>query len=230
MHSDDPEEVGLYFIKRVDDLVRHHQDLLMNVQGKLRQASLETILAEQMAMSIGIYWEAFVHDLIIAYVADEPSACVRNYGAQMKQSIGERFPGAVGWLDFDLPFWLTPYQVERVLNPKGRNVTASSASGLRDLANKHLIARHAKRFALGAEDAEFVDFLVRLRNYLGHRSRESRNLLVRAIKNFSATGANRHLKGPTNNLGVYLKGKSAGMDRISAIAARTKNVATLISP
>jgi hypothetical protein len=109
-------------------------------------------------------------------------------------------------------------------------VTASSAGALRDLANRHLIARHAKRFALGSEDAEFVDFLVRLRNYLGHRSRESRNLLVQAINNFSAVGENRHLKGPTSNLGVYLKGKSAGIDRISSIAARTKNIATLISP
>ena len=115
-----PNEVGNKFIRRVDSLVRDYKSLLHNVDPQLRQASLETLLAEQAVMSLGIYWEAFLHELIVAYIVQSPTTCIEEYKKRMLQSLTSSFPGGAKWMALTPPSGLNRAEVEMLLDPKGR--------------------------------------------------------------------------------------------------------------
>jgi hypothetical protein len=205
MPSQSPKTVARRFQKRVTDVLRDTDELLLAVHAKHRQASLETMIAEQSVMLTTVLWETFISDLVISYVLTNPRPCFDNYEGRFRQSLVEKFAGISRWVSLDFPAIVNPAQAEKLLDPKGWNVTAGSAQKLSDLANRHLTAANARKFSLQADDRDFVDYLVSLRNYLSHRSPGSRTMFLNSVAALAAGGANGALKGQVQNVGTYLK-------------------------
>lgn len=200
------------FQRRIGETQNHYSELLLAVTGKKRQAALETMLAEQCAMTLAVSWEAFIHDLLIAYVAMSPATFKKDLETRLRQSIEDKYGDAIRWIKFRLPKAPTKSQLMGVVDPKGWNVTANSAEELSKRANQLLPAADAKKFSLDADDGPFVDYLISLRNYLGHRSKASRAEVTRMIKDMQGSAQNSLLAGNVTTVGAYLKTRIAGTD------------------
>ena len=170
-------------------------------------------------------WETFIDDLLIAHVMQDPQSCLENFEDRFRQSIGEKFGGASRWVSLQFPLVLSQAQAEKLLDPKGWNLGAGSAQGLSDLANRHLSAATARRFSLEADDRDFVDYLVGLRNYLSHRSAGSRIKFLDSVGALKVGGLNDRLTGQVMNLGTYLKQRiPSGGTRVNIIGERAVEI------
>jgi hypothetical protein len=213
------------FHTRIRQALDYHQELRLAVHNKTKQASLETMLAEQCALSMGVLWEAFVHDLLLTYVMVNPSVCMKDLEKRLKQSLEAKVGPASKWVKFGFPRVLTKAQLAGIVDPKGWNITAGSAEDLAKLANQLLTASDAKKFSLGAEDGAFVNFLIGLRNYLSHRSTASRAIVAKGIAALHGSVPNSPLVGPVKSIGAYLKQAVPGHStRASFIGARLIDV------
>jgi hypothetical protein len=181
------------FQKRINQTLGYYSELLIAVSGKQRQRALETMLAEQCAMSLAVSWEAFIHDLLIAYVMMNPTTFRNDLEDRVTTSIGDKYGGAVRWIKFSLPRAPNKPQLIGMIDPKGWNITANSAQELAKRANQLLSAAEAKKFSLDAEDSAFLDYLISIRNYIGHRSKASRIEVTGAIKTMAGTTRNSPL-------------------------------------
>lgn len=223
--SDLAREVVRKFQNRLATAQTGTDELLLAVYGKRRQASLESMLASHMALDITVLWEGFVSDILVAYVASDPSAFMRDLRNRMEQSIQEKFGAeALKSVALSLPSTVTVAKASAWIDPKDFNFTVKSAEDLTKRANGMLSAPAAKKFTLEPDDAATVDFSLALRNYLAHRSPASRSKLVAEIGGLG--GANADLKAPMHEIGAYLKARTAaGTPRVFTVASRLLTVA-----
>ena len=224
-----PAEVSRIFDCRINSLLRDYSELLLAVHQKKRQASLETMLSEQTVMALAVYWESFLHDLMIAHIVRRPKSCLKGYEDRIHKSVADKFPGASRWVAVGFPDAPTLVQVERLLDPKGWNIVASSAEQLRELANRFLDAADARKFSLNADDAAFFDYLIAMRNYLGHRSDGGRKTLLHAVSAITQNSGNADLYGPAQQVGTYLKQRTQSGTRVNSIGARVLAIAASLS-
>jgi hypothetical protein len=227
MPTASPKQVAERFQRRVADVMRDMDELLLAVHSKHREASLTTMIAEQSVLITAILWETFVNDLLISYVLEDPRACLANLEARFRQSLSDKFAMMSRWVDLNFPPELTQVQVEKMLDPKGWNLTAGSAEKLAEQANRLLSGAKARKFSLEAEDRDFINYLVALRNYLSHRSAGSRLQLTGTVTAMKGGGPNDQLRAPLGNVSTYLKQMPApNLRRVNVIAQRASEIAT----
>jgi hypothetical protein len=121
-----PNQVATRFARRIGDLTRDFDELKLAVYGKKRQASLETMLAEQAMMSIAVLWEAFINDLMTAYVMERPMSLLQDFDTRLSQSIEDKFPGVAKWVLWSFPNTISRSQAEKLLDPKGWNIALNA--------------------------------------------------------------------------------------------------------
>jgi hypothetical protein len=226
-----PRSVRIAFQERVHDLLRDYGELLLAVHGKTRKASLEGMLSEQATMSLGVFWEAFIHEVFVAYATQNSGNCVRDYRNRLEKNLKDKFSIPSTWIRIRIPARPSAAQIEKMLDPKGWNLDATSAIELRNKANQHLQSADARHFSLSGDDAIFIDFLVAVRNHLAHRSTSSRGRLTVAAKQMTPTGTNAALAAPIKNLGAYLKASTTNADRrVHAVGHRLITIASTLVP
>ncbi len=213
------------FTERLDVAIGYHDELLLAVHGKRRQAGLETTLAEQFVFNAAVLWEVFLNELLLSYLVMSPEHFTSGLKTRLSASIKDRFGmEAARRTRIDLPNRITSRQASALADPKNYNITVGSAAQLATRANDLLVAAHARPFTLSAENAQLFDLVLAIRNYLGHRSDASRAELKRAVAGLN--GVNAGLNAPAANVGTYLKTRNAaGEPRSITIGRRLIDVA-----
>ena len=213
----------------VTSSLKNHDELVLALFGKKRQASLETVLVEQFVLSTTVTWESFLNDLFVAYIEMKPKICLDSLEKRIEDSIKTKFGKTVARLiKFNRPTELTPSKIAALVDPDGRNLSLSSASKIASRANEMLASEFARRFALDEADGAFVDFSVALRNYLGHESKKARTSLSEAHVRLSDQ-KNEAFLAPISNLGKFLKEKdAAGYSRAKRHALRLVEIASVL--
>lgn len=208
------------FDERASRALHNHQELVMAVHNKRNQSALESLLAEQLVMSMAVAWEAFITDLLVTYVSMNPDPSIVALKTKILRSTSERFgPDAAKAVRFSFPKSITKARAAGLTDPKGWNISVNSAESLSKRANELLAAQHAKKFSLNADDSQLFDLTICIRNYLGHRSTSSRKTLKSAIA--AITGdANSFLVGRFNDAGTYLKKKDSSGDTRAVFLVR----------
>ncbi len=206
-----PAQVLVKFQQQVTAALANYDGLLAAVAGLPRRLTTERLLAEQCVLAIAVRWEAFIHDLIIAYVEDRPDNCIAFHKRKVTQSISDKHKGFAAWVTVNVPHPLTRVQIEEMLDPEGRNVSAESASTLAKKANDLLAAAHAKKFSLTATDGRFLDLLIALRNYMSHRSSGSMRVLRRRLSELATADPASHMIGTLGTVAIYLNAHPPGL-------------------
>ncbi|HVW82528.1 MAG TPA: hypothetical protein VHC68_01105 [Candidatus Paceibacterota bacterium] len=192
------------FTSRLTKVGGYYGELILAVNLKRHQAALETMLAEQFVFNIVVFWEVFLNELLLTYLVASPKRFLSNLKDRMGQSVKERYGGgAAQMLKFNSPRSISLAKAAALADPKDFNLTAESADQLTKRANDLLEAKFAKPFTLDPDDAQFLDYLVCLRNFLAHRSTSSRNKLRIAVS--ALQNSNNDLNGSISNIGTYLK-------------------------
>lgn len=223
------KDVVRKFAKRLETGIGYHEELLIAVHLKTHQASLETILAEQFVLNTAVLWEVFLSDILLAYLVMSPKRYMKAFKTRMLQSVKDKFGAdAARYTKVDLPARPSATLAASFADPKSFNISVNSAETLTRRANDMLAAQHARRFTLATPDAEFVDFLVAMRNFLGHRSESARQRLRETVS--PLTAQNARLNSSVANVGAYLKTRdNAGEQRAVYIAKRVLAVAELFA-
>jgi hypothetical protein len=218
------------FIKQVESLLSHYNELKLAIHNKKNEASLQNELVVQLSLSISVQWESFIHDLIVAYVLSDSTRALESLEERVRQSIQGKFGAVtVKCFKFCKPTGLNREKIQELYDPKGWNITAQNASDLAKRANELLVGRYAKRFALDAGNAEFYDYVVALRNYLSHRSAGARATLKKTIDGLSEA-KNLPLRTNIGKTDFYLKSPATPeqISRVEYIATRLKEIASLL--
>ena len=217
-------------LKRFEDAVAaslsNHAELVLALFGKRRQASLETVLVQQLVLSTTVTWESFLSDLFVAYIEMKPTKCMESLARRIEQSVSDKFGRAAARLTtFQPPGDPNASTIAALIDPAGWHLSLSTASKLASQANLMLAAKFAKRFSLDQEDGTFIEFSVAMRNYLGHRSTKSREDLRVTHARLTA-GKNGDFVAPISNLGSFLKARNAqGHSRARLHALRLLSIA-----
>ncbi|HVA66408.1 MAG TPA: hypothetical protein VNK24_05735 [Elusimicrobiota bacterium] len=221
-----PQSVVKRFVYSIGTAVSHHTELVHAAQSRPRHAALKGMLAEQFAMRVIVQWEAFIHDLIIAYIARDPSKCLSNSGIKIRKSVTDRFGAvAAGRTTFSEALPLDRVGAQGLIDPRGKNVKATSADLLASVANENLSAQQARKFSLNAVDGQFVDFTTALRNYIAHRSARSWKELVQ-VKKALTGAANLPFGGSMSPIGAYLRSPNHDLhSRAICLAKRLADIA-----
>ena len=222
-----PSKTVDLFQGRVSGVLDYYEELLVAVRGKVRESALKSMLAEQTVMSMAVLWEGFTNDILLVHAAADSDTYFNGLKVRIRQSLlGGKFAGAVTSIKFSFPIDPTKERMSKIIDPSGWNITASDSDALAKRANELLAANRAKRFSLDIEDRAFIDYLVRLRNYLSHRSQKSRAELLTSISAMQGQQPNADLVGAiTNKVGAYLKlPGSGGQTRAAIIGARLVKV------
>ncbi len=172
-----PSAVLANFQKQVTSTLASYDGLIAAVAGRPRRIPMGRMVSEQCVLNVAVRWEAFIHDLIIAYIENSPSTCVNFHKQKVLQSVEDKHQGFSAWITVTPPSPFTRPLIEAMLDPKGRNVSVDSAATLAKKANNLLAAVHAKKFSLSAIDGAYLNFSIAMRNYLSHRSRGSKTIL-----------------------------------------------------
>lgn len=213
------KDVVCRFQARLNEAIDHHAELLHAVHNHKRQASLESLLAEQFAFTTTVLWEVFLSDVLMAHVAEDPRTFLADLKIRLNESVKGKFgPAAARYVALTPPATIRPHKVSEWLDPKEWNISVPSAAKLAVRANQLLPAPAAKRFTLSAEDSALFDFTIALRNYLAHRSEGSRNTLKAALRELS--GANAPLNAKAHTVSVYLKTRVSNGDMRTVLIAR----------
>jgi hypothetical protein len=222
-------EVVRKFDSALTTSIAAHREVLLAIDQKIRQASLESMLSEQFALSASVHWEVFLSDLLLAYVSEDPSTFLGGLERRIDQSIREKFGKAVRRsVEIRMPKTLRVAQTAAWVDPKDFNVTFASAEILTRRANDLISGQYAKRFSLDVDDIAFVDFVVALRNFLAHRSNAARSTLKTVVRGLS--GPNAALAGSVHSIGTYLKNRAGtGDSRAILMASRMKAIATKLA-
>lgn len=109
-----PTEVTDRFESRIRNALRDFQELQLAVHQKRRQASLENRIAEQSVMAMTVYWETYINDLLISYVAITPRSYLQQVAVSMRQSLATKFKHSAKWAKFNIPDSISEAQVEKL--------------------------------------------------------------------------------------------------------------------
>ena len=81
----DSEVTG--FIGKVDSLISHHRELKIAIHNKRNEASLQSELAIQLALSLSVLWESFIHDILVAYILTDSARALCSLEERVRQSV-----------------------------------------------------------------------------------------------------------------------------------------------
>jgi hypothetical protein len=202
-----PAQTVAIFQKRIATTLALYDELILAVDQKKKQKSLETMLAEQCVLGLAVLWEAFIHDLIVSYIEQNPESCIRFHSDRVTQSVESKSKLFAKWVTVEAPDVLSRVQIELLVDPDGWNITADSAETLAKRANQFLDGAHAIKFSLADVDRAFVDFLIATRNYLSHRSAGALTIMKKRVKEMDAASL---LNGNVTTVGAFLKAKPPG--------------------
>jgi hypothetical protein len=202
-----PPQIVSNFQEQVKKTLVLYDELVLAVYQKKKQKSLETMLAEQCTLSLAVLWEAFIHDLIVSYIEESPTSCIRFHKDRVTSSIESKSKLFSKWVTIEVPEILSRVQIEQLVDPNGWNITADSAETLAAKANQFLVAPHAKKFSLTEKDRRFIDLVIAIRNYLSHRSAGALTILKRRLVEIERADPTSLLNGTVTTVGAYLKAK-----------------------
>lgn len=214
------------FKKRLDALLAHHTELKLAIYGKKKEQILHSELAIQLTLQSVVLWEAFLSDLVLAYVEMNPRKALSEIEGRVQQSVTSKFGRVCArCFRFNGPRSVNRRTLARLLDDKGWNITARTASELSSVANNFLVSRYARQFALDPGESEFFVYVVAIRNYLSHQSAGSRAALKVAIAGLSDAN-NAYFSGTINAIGTYLKTATpGGFTRAEIIVTRLRALA-----
>lgn len=214
------------FCAATHQLVEHYNELTLAIHNKRNEASLGNELATQTTLSLLVRWENFVSDILLVYAQSEPTRLIRSTEVRVLQSVEQRFGKMCSrHLQLTFPRILTLKMIAAIADDKGRNITAQSASELATRANDLLSGRYAKKFTLEPRDSQFYDYVIAVRNYLGHFSTKALKTLRETIQRMQHRD-NVVFQARFTHIGPYLRTDGAtGVNRTELIGQRLEELA-----
>jgi hypothetical protein len=144
---------------------------------KLKSGQHRKIATENFVLSVGVMFEGFINDLILAYANRDCSRVMEHLENSVNASFANDSKAGrafAKFCEFKRRKHLNKLELKEVLDPNGRNVSFPNYSAIETQARQWLVPLHCGAFvALSARDRAVVDATIAARNNMAHRSKSS---------------------------------------------------------
>ncbi len=178
--------------------------------NKLKRGQQRKIATENFVLSVGVMFEGFINDLILAYANRDCSKVMDHLESSVKHSFANNSKAGRAFAkfgEFKRRKHLSKQELKEVLDPNGRNVSFPDYSAIETQARQWLVPLHCEAFvALSARDRAVVDATIAARNNMAHRSKSSLDKVNLAFEAgpLHDTGL-RRVQNRIQRVGHYLK-------------------------
>lgn len=228
MRKTDPAGV----LESFEDQLEGQSDFYDEIWAAFGDQTHRKMAAENYAIAIGVMFEGFINDLILAYANRDCSTLMQH----LRNSVDEALrPSRKAVATFQL-FGeirsrrnLNMDELRTLLDPEGRNTSFPNYEAIETRARQWLIPQHLTLFQqVSAQDRAIVDLAIAVRNNIAHRSKSSLDRLNATVAAgpLHGTGLGRQGNG-VQQVGVYLK-TAVGADetRADVLGRRLGDMAT----
>lgn len=206
MRKIDPAGVLDDFEAQLEDQSQFYQQ----TWEALPNAANRKVASENYALAIGVMFEGFVNDLILAYANRNCSRVMQHLKSSLEEHLKSNSKAKATFEHFGEVRerkHLNVSELKEILDPEGRNTSFSDYSAIRKRASQWLSEDHLENFTqLGARDQAVVNVVIAVRNNLAHRSKGSLDRLneVLSAGPLHDTGLQRQVNR-VQQAGNYLK-------------------------
>ncbi|MEG0010191.1 MAG: hypothetical protein RR721_14810 [Aeromonas sp.] len=230
MNKKRPDDIRLNFESEVNSLIDFYQKSENGLKGQEHEGKNLTILSELVFLNTYVSFETFISDLFIAYINKKSINYQNKQEAKIKKLVKEHFGD---WYSNKISMNKVPHlkaeDVERLIDPQGFNLTFNSTEEMKKIAGGWISQElRESLFRLSADDCEFIDCCREIRNAIAHKSKRSFTSMNVMLRRVDATSTIAFIHRPANdikNVGVFLKSKIHGEQRIITSMLRLKDIA-----
>jgi len=235
MRKRNPTSAVEDFHEAVDDLVHYYERMYDGIAHFSDALSLLSSLAEQTLFTLAALWEAFVSDYFMSSINRDAEKFNTDLRERMKKSVKDRFGDQViDYVRFTLPNNPSLETIGGMAARDERNLAFKDTESMISRASEWLSERHSSRFqALSAEERDTLDALIKIRNYVAHRSEFASEEMEEALKRLAQHPGTRDLGRGTrrvNKVGAYLKAWTGGGSRVHVFCRRVSDIADKLKP
>lgn len=234
MRKRNPRDVVDDFGDAVGNLKSYYDRVVGAVTGDPYEHSILSTLAEQTLFSLAALWEAFISDYFVACINRESEAFKENLRERMRDSIREKFgQKASRYTQIAFPKHPSVDDILALAAKDERNIAFRDTAAMVNRASDWLAMSDRARFqSLSHSDRDLVDAVIKIRNYIAHRSRSAAKEMDEALSKLAGNPRNQSL-GRTarkvRNVGAFLKAW-APSPRVLKFCDRVVTVAGLLRP
>lgn len=231
MNKKRPDQIRAIYSEEADSLITFFRDAAAGFAGGAHEKRNLTTLSELVFLNAYVAFETFLSDLFMAYINRKSINYQSEREAKIKKLIKEEFGD---WYSSRISLskvqHLTAEEVENLLDPSGFNITFGSTSKIKKLAGGWLSQEFRKNiFTLSDDDFEFIDCCREIRNAIAHKSKralDSMNSMLREVPNPSSIQFMHRAANDIRVVGVFLKSKSNGEERVIQCIERLKDISS----
>jgi len=188
-------------------------------------------LAETVFFLGFVAFERFHTDLMIAYMNRDFSAYQADLLLSIQESVRDRYDAwAAKRVAFDSDDHVTVSEVAQRVAATGRNLSFSDSAAIKEKGRRWVSSRCGRGIAsLSQEDERLIDAAKAIRNFIAHRSDQSKGVMNTALdavaKKAPANAGLGRGKKRVDSAGVYLKAVKKGERRVKTYLLRLKSIA-----
>lgn len=227
-----PQDVKGDFANFVVERLSHFDRVAAALNGSSHEKRDLTTLTEVTLNSVYVAFECFVSDLLLAYINRDPSQYQRNLEARMRSSVESKFGvWAANRMSFATTKHIKVNDLEVALDPDSYNLTFKDVAALKQRCTEWVAQPYRNQIVNFADaDGRLVDTVHAIRNFIAHRSSNSKMIMNDRLGNV-VTGPgcpNLNLSRGSHDIhdiGSFLKSKVGGTIRMKLFIARLDNIA-----
>jgi hypothetical protein len=190
-------------------------------------------LAETTFLSAFVAFERFLSDLFLAYLNRHFASFRNDLEVRVRQSVQGRYGQWTGTqVRLNTVQHVSLADLERIVDPDGRNLTFSSAQDIQTKAETWLLTAHRSRIAtLTAHDRRLIDTARAIRNFIAHQSKSAKAEMNQHLATVAQGIHNRNLGRGGNEvhaIGSFLKAELSGQRRVVGYATRLRDLSAVM--
>ncbi|WP_421192437.1 hypothetical protein [Aeromonas jandaei] len=231
MNKRRPDDIKINFENEVNSLIDFYRKSENGLRGQEHEGKNITILSELVFLNTYVSFETFLSALFTAYVNKKPINYQNSQEAKIKKLVKEHFGD---WYSNKISMSKIPHlkaeDVESLIDPKGFNLTFNSTEEMKRTAGGWISQDlRSNLFRLSADDCKFIDCCREIRNAIAHKSKRSFTSMNEMLRSVDARSTIAFIHRPENdikNVGVFLKSKINGEQRIITSMLRLQAIAS----
>lgn len=230
MRTANPATIKSDFLSGLRDV----ESALAKVASVNMPVTSKNLIAEYSFLSASVLLEGYVSDLFVAYINKKSGPFVSSLTRHMKiESDDDLAKRAIALATVDITSHLTLDKIRSILDPKGWNVTFSTSADMKRKAGLWLDLPFKSHFTgLSAKHCATLEATKAIRNYLAHRSSNSKKTMQDVLQNSDLTIG--FMRGPNkvNKVGSFLDSTPNGCTktRIQFYLLELKAIAIQLCP
>jgi hypothetical protein len=233
MRTSDPTIVKSDFLRAIADVKASFQSVDAAPDPPVGNAT-KKLVAEMTLLSMGVLWEGFVSDLLVAYLNKDCTKLLATLGSRFEISTADDYAArAKSFMEVrSTKAHLKVGEIRKILNVATDNIpNVNDPDKLRTFAGVFLADPYSGYFkGLTKPQIALLKALRGARNYLAHRSSGAKERMSTSLARVDLHSDLRRGTNQVSDVGAYLLASPSGTRRILVFLDQVQALAAVLCP